>query len=439
LIRCDGLKRILIVGEVFVDRHISPREIRLGGIFHVARTLHALSSHYAAAWIAPAYLDDDCERYFQQLDAPISRKVGNVTGSPNLVEINDSAEAGEQRYVDLLRDKRRIQADPDAMAALIAEFRPTDIIVVIDTWTRSVAELLNVAEARVALDIDHWPDDDTIPLDTPPAIVFSSTSGGPFQRHGRNPEVLREHWRSIGIPAAILKENRGGSRAWLKGEISVEAPCFPTATRHSVGVGECFDAAWVAASEQEAPALRLRFASWIASFYAATFNHATFVDEVHTALTLDPSFALLEGVRLPWERRPDKNIYIAAPDFPTVDTRLLDELDAALRYHNFTPRRPILENGLADSSMSASLRRGLHAKDVALLEQCDLMIAVPISPDPGTFAELGWFSRSGKPTILFDPHRLARNFFVEGSAARVCETLGSVVDAVYEVLGRANL
>jgi nucleoside 2-deoxyribosyltransferase len=163
------------------------------------------------------------------------------------------------------------------------------------------------------------------------------------------------------------------------------------------------------------------------------------VDEVHTALTLDPSFALLEGVRLPWERRPDKNIYIAAPDFPTVDTRLLDELDAALRYHNFTPRRPILENGLADSSMSASLRRGLHAKDVALLEQCDLMIAVPISPDPGTFAELGWFSRSGKPTILFDPHRLARNFFVEGSAARVCETLGSVVDAVYEVLGRANL
>lgn len=41
------------------------------------------------------------------------------------------------------------------------------------------------------------------------------------------------------------------------------------------------------------------------------------------------------------QKHKQKNIYIAAPDFPYVNTTLLDQLKESLEYHNFNPRLPM--------------------------------------------------------------------------------------------------
>jgi nucleoside 2-deoxyribosyltransferase len=194
----------------------------------------------------------------------------------------------------------------------------------------------------------------------------------------------------------------------------------------------------VAASEKEAPETRLKAASYIASLYAATFDHSVFMDDVRTSMGIRGTLLDLEGVRIPWERRPGINIYLAAPDFPYVNTAPLEQLDAAIRYHNFSARRPIQENGLATSDSSMVQRRGIYSKDIELLEQCELLIALPLIDDPGTFAELGWFSKDGKPTILYDPARRVSNAFVINSATSVCFTLTSVIDRMFEQLGKSE-
>jgi nucleoside 2-deoxyribosyltransferase len=238
----------------------------------------------------------------------------------------------------------------------------------------------------------------------------------------------------------VLKENRGGSRAWNLGgdEPAIESPAFPTTTTHSVGVGDCFNGVWVAIHENESIASRARIASHIASIYASTFDHAAFVKDVRTAESVKAEILELRGVRLPWERRPEMNIYLAAPDFPYVDTEVLERISEALRYHNFSGHRPIQENGLAESSMSSNDRRSIYSKDMELLAMCNLLIAIPLTEDPGTYAELGLFSAEEKPTILYDPHRKVTNTFVLNTASRVCFTITEVIDSVFELLGRQD-
>jgi nucleoside 2-deoxyribosyltransferase len=439
LIQCDPSKRILIVGQVFIDRHLDHQLIRLGGVFHLARVLDALAAEYAVAYVCPSYMDDDCETFFARLNARRQQKVGNVTGAPNLMEVGHSGEGGTQLYNDLLRESRRVRLDPGALRELIGAYQPTDMLVSADCYDDELLPVLSAFNARLHIDTDHdkrnvWN------AATNLATVLCSTSGASFQRCMRKPIALMESWKSVCAGTIILKENRGGSRAWTPrlSDGEVHAPAYPTTTLHSVGVGDCFDAAWVAASEEEALETRLKASSYIASLYAATFDHAAFVNDVHTAMNIRDTILGLEGVRLPWEHRPAINIYLAAPDFPYVNTVPLHELDAAIRYHNFRARRPIQENGLATSETSVAQRRSIYSKDVELLEQCQLLIAVPLIDDPGTFAELGWFSKDGKPTILYDPARRISNAFVINAATSVCFTLTSVIDRVFEHLGRSE-
>lgn len=431
----DDSKRILVVGEVYVDRHLDRSLIRLGGVFHAARALDACGVKYSVAYLCPSYLDEHCQSFLIQLGASDPRKTGNVVGAPNIMEIRDSGEAGDQGYQDLLCDSRRTDLDTGVLASHIRCYGPTDLLVIAGAFNiQDVIDALHPHIARVHVDVDHALGSlSQIRVDT----VFCSTTGVPFVECGRAPDALRSFFHAAS--KIVLKENRGGSRAYSKLEHeAVEADSFPVATAHSVGVGDCFDATWVALREGEPAGHRLRRSSYVASLYASTFSHQEFrANELQSRTVVDDVVTLV-GTRIPWEHRPSVNIYLAAPDFPDVNTAELDRVELALRHHNFSPRRPIRENGLGNLEMTWNERRNLFAKDVALLESCELLVAVPLTNDPGTFAELGWFANEGKASILYDPLHLASNLFVSNLARRSCSTLVGLVDAVFELVGQVR-
>lgn len=65
-------RKILIIGEVYVDQHLDIIEngystSRLGGIFHAARSCDALNMEYALAYYAPNYLVKDIEKFFKEI------------------------------------------------------------------------------------------------------------------------------------------------------------------------------------------------------------------------------------------------------------------------------------------------------------------------------------------------------------------------------------
>jgi nucleoside 2-deoxyribosyltransferase len=422
-------RRILLVGEVFVDRHVDLSLVRLGGILHAARGLNASGTSYSVAFVGPEYLDDACQRYFSDLGADSVTKIGNVIGAPNIVEIYDSPEAGHQRYVDLIGSERKTTLIQKAFENALLRTAATDILFFPSPSTESLIETAALADRRIHLDVDH------IALTSRPlqqaGTIFGSTSGKSFAAAGRNPvQFLKSFSEDV-----ILKENRGGSRALLEG-VACEAPSYPTDTLHSVGVGDCFNSIWVGGPPAVLGQDRLKWCAYVASLYASTFDHKEFCENVAAAKARMDHVVSLDGVRLPWENRKQLSIYFAAPDFPSVDTRLLDELEQALTYHNFRVVRPIRENGLATSQMTPRSQRTIYQKDIELLIDATLLVAIPLTADPGTFAEVGWFQAKGKPAILFDPSGTSQNMFVRNSVSRVCRTRSQVIDATFELLGR---
>ncbi len=105
-------------------------------------------------------------------------------------------------------------------------------------------------------------------------------------------------------------------------------------------------------------------------------------------------------------------------------------------YHNFNPRLPIRENGIATKDLSSQDELIIYQKDISLLDDCDLLIAVLLYNDPGTLVELGMFKQASKPTIIFDPFNYCENMFVRHTPDYLCKTIADVIGAVYLSMGR---
>lgn len=426
-------RRILVVGEAILDYHVDHDRTRLGGLFHAARALDALGVSYGLAYAAPEYLSRQAEKTARELGANLVQEIGGVRGAPNVIAVGESTEAGDQRYRDLLRTYRERDVDLDALGRVVDGLAPTDALLMFDEphLGDAIRTVRDRSGARIHIDT-HGPVANAAGLST----IFTSTSGYDFVKLGRDPAALRGRFPPSEVETLVLKENRGGSRVYLRDGTIADGPSFPTETTHSVGVGDVFDATWLAQGDTTSPDRRLRLPSWLASEYAATLDDATFREATVEALKHRELIDELHGVRLPWEVRAAIDIYFAAPDFPHVGVEPLTELYEALEYHNFKPHRPVQELGLGGAGNSEVQDRSIYLGDRQLMDQCALLIAVPLTDDPGTYAELGMFAASGRPTILYNPRRLPMNLFVRNTATRVCTTVGQAIDAVFSLTGR---
>jgi nucleoside 2-deoxyribosyltransferase len=429
-------QRILVIGDVFVDYHLDLQTVRLGGIAHAARALSALPHEWAVAVISPDYLDTALEAI--QARATLASRVGTVVGAPNLIVVRDSPEAGSQGYDDVLRDSREVEFDRKSLEGVLDDFSPSDILVFPGSF--DLVPVLQAAgkRGRLAVDAQYAVGLPTALLSagTPLETLFLSTSC-PLFRDEAGEDV--SNLRSLVPPELarniILKENRGGSRVLAPGG-EVEAGAYLAATLHSVGVGDCFDVVWIAHEDDPDLGRRLNRSSYVAGLYASTSDDSIFESRVHEALRQDRTIAELRGKRLPWEDRPDRMIYVAAPDFPTIDTKLLDELEEALRYHNFSVIRPVRDYGLVDDGTTRAERATIYQKDVAGIEASALMIAVPLVPDPGTFVEMGIAAKCQIPIVLYDSIGATANMFARETATMICAKRSEVVDGVFSLLGR---
>ena len=436
---------VLVIGEVFVDTHLDiPYEnvplVRLGGIFHSARALSALNVSYALAYYAPGYLEDDIHHWSLRLNAKGCYKLGNINRSPNVMLIRDSKEAGKQDYNNLLQDQTEF-IDNDSLEGILQIVSPTDILLFPGHY--SVTGILGKLENyRGKLHIDIHYDSEGIFSNYIGKIhsIFLSTSSSMFLQtyHGSFFEFyhdLQKHQAEL----CLLKENRGGSTCYLSSKKQIiNAPSYPVQTYHSVGVGDVFDALFISEIFENDLEKQMKFSSFGAAKYAETMDFELFKENIQQIYNCFDMLVSLHGVRLSWTDRCKKNIYLAAPDFPGVDTGPLDSLCECLQYHNFVPRRPIKENGLVDNEMLFPDEINIYYKDMALLKECDLLIAVLLYNDPGTFVELGIFKQAEKPTIIFDPYHICVNMFVRNTTKFLCHSIAEVIDATYQCLGGEN-
>jgi nucleoside 2-deoxyribosyltransferase len=80
----------------------------------------------------------------------------------------------------------------------------------------------------------------------------------------------------------------------------------------------------------------------------------------------------------------------------------------------------------------------MYRADMELLADSQILIAVPLTNDQGTFTELGVATGRGIKTILWDPKVIASNMFARQAANRVTAHLPDVIEAVFRLTARSE-
>ncbi len=429
----------LLVGELFVDFTVTAsgteNKLRLGGVAHAARGFWALGAPFRAALILPEYLVDSANKYFKALGCVDFHILGIVKGAPNLTVIFDPTEVADQGYETLLRDEKTVRLSRTRVESTAG----SEILLFPGTYSLKEASTLLPQNARVHVDAAYDIRDPVEIAGLPQLVetVLISTSSELFRsiQGGGIMGVVRA-FSSSNPSTVILKENRGGSRLVSVSSGEVEAlPAQLGTTENSVGVGDVFAAAYVVHLGKG-----IAEAGWRATYASSAYSQTTYPDLFKTYVQRDLKLSLEEmrglwGASLPWERRQELSIYLAAPDFAGAERAAIDRVLASLQYHNFRVRRPIVENGELPPSSDAATLQGTYQADIDLLIHCQLVFAVPSARDPGTLVEIGLAIQSRIPVVVFDPMGENANTMVMAGSAHYSRDLDSCLNAVFYLLG----
>lgn len=436
---------LILIGEVIIDYSLSinsKSKMRLGGIIHAARGAWAVGIKFSVAYYAPKYLISEVENYLKDLGCKNSICLGHIDGSPNAVIIKESKEIGDQGYDFILQDQKVIINNDKALAKLKESKFDKSLIIwgefPIHPILSSLNEdcLLYIDPASSKIELSTFKDFNSRSIET----LFISTSTEIFKKEWKGSLISLFNLNNFSIVNNfILKENRGGSRLITrKGEI-LNCPSFEREIIHSVGVGDVYDTIFTIFDKDKLPQYTLNLSSLIASEYASTTYVNDFQERVNDWIKIEENqISTIKGTILPWEIRNNFKIYIAAPDFSSIDTRAIDNLSECLKYHNFKPFRPIKENGEISESMLAKDKRKIVRKDLNHLDSASIVIAVLLYNDPGTICEVGYAYSKGIPVLLYDPYSLAKNEMFKLMCKDISDDLEIIITNSFSYLGRIS-
>ena len=437
-ITMDKTSPLLVVGEIVIDFTIPSShaecKMRLGGIVHAARGLWAAGIEYAVAAICPKYLVEQAKNYLEQHGCKKFIWIGEVLGAPNVIMIVDAKEVSSQGYEDLLRDEKTIKI-PQSPESL-EEY--TDILIFPGRY--DLDEIYSAFSGSASFTFDMAYDISDIAqiekYNNRTTSIIISTSSPFFQNNfSHGIDGLLYLSKKSGAKSLLLKENRGGSRIFdLRDNETQEIPAILGVTSNSVGVGDVYSAVFAALQKEN-----VIEAAWRGARAATYYSQTTFPDDFRRDVQRDLKLSLqklqgLGGTILPWHERQKYPIYLAAPDFSYIHKPEIDSSVDALKYHNFTVRRPIIENGELDLSSGNSELLQTYNKDLALLHECAAVFAVPLKRDPGTLVEVGYAIALGKPVVTFDPRHENRNTMVMAGSQVYSDDLDICINGLFDAL-----
>ena len=431
---------LLLVGEVYVDFTLPKAgadcKLRLGGIVHAARGLWAIDANYAVAAVCPGYLVDQARVYLESLGCSEFIWLAEVKGAPNVIAIGDPTELADQAYQDILRDEKSVGFLGD-VAGLKAY---KSCLIFPGKYDITLLKSLLAEDIQASLDIAYdLPDLELIaPFRGSLVAIITSTSSPMFLKNASENEFgLLDHLRGLSPQAILIKENRGGSRVFdLHTDDVNEVPALLGETVNSVGVGDVYSAVFVSML-----GAGVSDAAWKAARAATCYAQTTYPDDFKRDVQRSLSLSVeqmrgLGGTMLPWHARTDFQIYFAAPDFSYVDRKHIEEVLGALAYHNFRLRRPVQENGeLSPDSMMYEMRAA-YLGDLSLLEECDLVFALPLGRDPGTLVEIGMALAGKKPVITYDPFKENANTMVMAGSTVYSDKLDTCLNGLFEAMSK---
>ncbi|HHY94984.1 MAG TPA: hypothetical protein GX513_08255 [Firmicutes bacterium] len=218
-------------------------------------------------------------------------------------------------------------------------------------------------------------------------VVFGSE--GVFRSSPGLVEKLMDWVRNKPGGVFVRRFGPGGSRIFTGGKV-FDIAAFDIALRDSVGAGDVYNAAFLAATIR---GLSLRECGEVAT--AAAALHCDQCTDQVTDAGIQLIRAHASRTFCPPEVRAGCRVYLAGPFFHEGQVLVIDGIRALLRQHGFEVFSPMHDAGVS----GLVSEDGLFARDVQALDVCDVVVAVLDGEDPGTMWECGYACARGKPVI----------------------------------------
>ncbi|API50669.1 sugar kinase [Rhizobium leguminosarum] len=431
---------LLLVGEIIVDfttaRPGADCKLRLGGIVHAARGLWASGMPYAVAAVCPRYLLNQARNFLKIHGCVDFIWLGEVMGAPNVIVIGDATEVSHQGYQDLLREEKAVEIQDVANSLRIYK----EVLVFPGSFDLASVKGFFSHEARYSFDIAYDAEDFSVLegfVGHINAVIISTSSPLFLSKGSDDIEPMLEDVRRLDPEVFLLKENRGGSRIFnIRTGESDHVPAQLSSTVNSVGVGDVYSAVMVGFG-----AGQWKEAAWRGAMAATAYSQTTYPDDFQRDVLRNRKLSFEElrdlgGTVLPWHARPHFPLYLAAPDFSYVEKPEVDRAVDALHYHNFVVRRPIEENGELPLGSDPALLQHTFRSDIALLDECKAVFAVPLARDPGTLVEMGIAIARDQPVITFDPRNENNNTMVSGGSATYSNDLDTCLNGLFVAISK---
>ena len=268
------------------------------------------------------------------------------------------------------------------------------------------------------------------------AAIITSTSSELFlEKASDDLSALTLELSELSPSAVLLKENRGGSRVIdISSGQTDEVPALLGDTVNSVGVGDVYSAVFVSLLGTD-----VFGAAWKAARAATCYAQTTYPDDFKRDVQRSLAVSVVQmrelgGTVLPWHVRPTFKIYFAAPDFTYIERTHLDKALDALGYHNICVRRPVQENGELKPQSQMHEMRAAYLGDLRLLNECEVVFALPQGRDPGTLVEIGLALAAGKPVITYDPLNENANTMVIAGSTVYSNSLDACLNGLFEAM-----
>jgi len=84
-----------------------------------------------------------------------------------------------------------------------------------------------------------------------------------------------------------------------------------------------------------------------------------------------------------------------------------------------------------EKGASKTRKQELFEKDMTLLGECSMLVAVLLYNDPGTLIEIGLASARGIPTMVYDPYNQAENCMLTELPNLISDDLDEIISEVF--------
>lgn len=219
----------------------------------------------------------------------------------------------------------------------------------------------------------------------------------------------------------IIKMGPRGAFVWT-GIKTTQIPAFSTNNVWKIGSGDCFVAhfanAWM--HEKKPPAEAALVASKATAYYCDTRGLPTADYAERTYFPVELSNAVQQGAV--------RQVYLAGPFFDLAQVWLIQQTREHLLNMGLKVFSPYHDIGLGSAE-------DVVGKDLAGIQNSDLVLAITDGLDPGTIYEIGYSRAQGKPVVVYsEQHKGESLKMMEGSGCVLCT---DYTTALYSTLWEA--